>query len=106
MGSRHKGSRNGGFDAFNNAMVKILKPDNIQFPDLTDFEIRIPKGGSTNALTECFITWTDGARAFKTRGVHANQVFAGVNAMMRMLNMTVQSKVAGESPSEPLERPE
>ena len=100
------GSGNGGFDAFNDAMKKILKPDNIQFPELTDFEIRIPKGGSTNALTECFITWNDGGRTFKTRGVHANQVFAGVNAMMRMLNMTVQSKTVGESYSQPLERPE
>jgi D-citramalate synthase len=100
------GSGNGGFDAFNDAMKKILKPDDIQFPELTDFEIRIPKGGSTNALTECFITWNDGGRTFKTRGVHANQVFAGVNAMMRMLNMTVQSKTACESYSQPLERPE
>ena len=100
------GSGNGGFDAFNDAMKKILKSDNVQFPELTDFEIRIPKGGSTNALTECFITWNDGGRTFKTRGVHANQVFAGVNAMMRMLNMTVQSKTVGESYSQPLERPE
>ena len=100
------GSGNGGFDAFNNAMKKILNPDDIQFPELTDFEIRIPKGGSTNALTECFITWNDGTRTFKTRGVHGNQVFAGVNAMIRMLNLTVQSRTADESRSEPLERPE
>ena len=97
---------NSGFYAFNDAMKRILKPENNQFPELTDFEIRIPKGGSTNALTECFITWNDGGRTFKTRGVHANQVFAGVNAMMRMLNMTVQSKTADESYSQPLERPE
>jgi len=100
------GSGNGGFDAFNNAMKKILDPDEVQFPELTDFEIRIPKGGSTNALTECFITWDDGKRTFKTRGVHANQVFAGVNAAVRMLNMVMQSKTAGEGSSEPLERPE
>jgi hypothetical protein len=51
-------------------------------------------------------TLRDGERTFKTRGVHGNQVFAGVNAMMRMLNMTVQSKTAGESYSQPLEHPE
>jgi D-citramalate synthase len=102
----HKGSGsgNGGFDAFNNAMKRILKPDNVQFPDLADFEIRIPKGGSTNALTEGFITSNDGVWTFKTPGVHANQVFVGVNATMRMLNMTVQSKAAGEFDSQPLER--
>ena len=101
------GSGNGGFDAFNNAMKTILDPDEVQFPELTDFEIRIPKGGSTNALTECFITWNDGKRTFKTRGVHVNQVFAGVNATVRMLNMIMQSNLEGEE-SHPysLESPE
>jgi D-citramalate synthase len=58
--NKASGSGNGGFDAFNDAMKKILNTDDVQFPELTDFEIRIPKGGSTNALTECFITWNDG----------------------------------------------
>jgi D-citramalate synthase len=88
-------------------MKTILDPDEVQFPELTDFEIRIPKGGSTNALTECFITWNDGKRTFKTRGVHVNQVFAGVNATVRMLNMIMQSNLEGEE-SHPysLESPE
>jgi D-citramalate synthase len=33
------------------------------------------------------ITWRDGSRTFRTRGVNANQVFAGINATLRMLNM-------------------
>ena len=100
------GSGNGGFDAFNNAMKNILDPKEVQFPQLTDFQIRIPKGGSTNALTECFITWNDGKRTFRTRGVHANQVFAGVNATVRMLSTMMQAKMQGEGNSEPLQRPE
>tara|TARA_B100000686_G_scaffold139957_1_gene147337 strand:- start:24201 stop:25763 length:1563 start_codon:yes stop_codon:yes gene_type:complete len=99
------GSGNGGFDAFNNAMKKVLDSDIFLFPELTDFEIRIPKGGNTNALTECFITWNDGQRTFRTRGVHANQVFAGVNATVRMLNIKY-AKANGEQELGPLQRPE
>jgi D-citramalate synthase len=87
-GEVHKssGSGNGGFDAFIDAVRKVL-PDRLEFPELVDYELRIPKGGSTSALTEVLITWSDGARTFRTRGVNANQVFAGVNATLRMLNM-------------------
>ena len=100
---KSSGFGNGGFDAFTNAMKKLLEPNGFCFPELADFEIRIPKGGSTNALTECFITWNDGKRTFKTRGVHANQVFAGVNATVRMLNMTMQSQKIDEEFFEPPE---
>lgn len=87
-GEVHKaaGSGNGGFDAFIDAIRKVL-PDGFEFPELIDYELRIPRGGSTGALTEVFITWQDGARAFRTRGVNTNQVFAGVYATLRMLNI-------------------
>ncbi len=98
-------SGNGGFDAFIKAMKKVLEPDGFVFPELADFEIRIPKGGHTSALTECFITWDDDGREFKTRGVHANQVFAGVNAALRMLNMKMRQEAPGGE-SGPLEQPE
>ena len=100
------GSGNGGFDAFIKAMEKVLEPEGFVFPDLTDFEIRIPKGGHTSALTECFISWDDNGRRFKTRGVHANQVFAGVNAAMRMLNVKMRQQDAPEGESQPLQQPE
>ena len=94
-------SGNGGFDAFIKSIKKILEPDGFKFPELQDFEIRIPKGGHTNALTECFITWEDEmGRKFKTRGVHANQVFAGVNAAMSMLNMTIIQQNSAKHKSE------
>jgi D-citramalate synthase len=80
------GSGNGGFDAFIDAIRRVL-PDGFRFPTLMDYELRIPRGGSTSALTEVLITWDDGGRTFRTRGVNANQVFAGVDATVRMLNL-------------------
>jgi hypothetical protein len=47
------GSGNGGFDAFTNALGKLLKKHDLALPELTDYEVRIPKGGRTDALTEC-----------------------------------------------------
>lgn len=83
------GNGNGGFDAFNNALARIVKRQGLALPALVDYEVRIPKGGRTDALTECTITW-DGERGhFKTRGVHSNQVFAAIGATMRMLNLVI-----------------
>ncbi|MEN8166918.1 MAG: alpha-isopropylmalate synthase regulatory domain-containing protein [Pseudomonadota bacterium] len=81
------GIGNGGFDAFMNAIGKVLKRHDIPLPRLADYEVRIPKGGKTNALTEARITWDSEQGTFKTRGVHSNQVFAAMNATIRMLNM-------------------
>ena len=81
------GIGNGGFDAFMNAIGKVLKRHEITRPKLADFEVRIPKGGRTNALTEATITWESEQGTFKTRGVHSNQVFAAMNATIRMLNI-------------------
>ncbi len=80
------GSGNGGFDAFVHAIRKVFPPG-FDFPELVDYELLIPKGGSTSALTEVFITWRDGTRTVRTRGVSPNQVLAGVGATLRMLNM-------------------
>lgn len=82
------GSGNGGFDAFINAIKKILSPRGYQLPDLIDYEIRIAKGGNTNALTECIVNWKGkNNKTIMTRGVHANQVFAGVLATLRLINI-------------------
>ncbi len=88
-GERYKatGSGNGGFDAFINAIRVILDQTEIIFPELIDYQIRIPKGGTTSALVECLITWETDGRRYRTRGVDANQVFAGIKAAIRMINM-------------------
>lgn len=81
------GSGNGGFDAFMDAITRILEAQNFTMPQLVDYEVHIPRGGHTDALTECIITWESGERDFKTRGVDANQVLAAVKATLRMINL-------------------
>jgi D-citramalate synthase len=81
------GGGNGGYDAFMIAVKKVLDKRKITFPKLIDYETKIPKGGKTSALVDCIITWHDGERNFKTRGVHSDQVVAAVEATMKMLNL-------------------
>ncbi len=88
------GSGNGGFDAFNHALAKVVKKQGINLPELLDYEVRIPKGGRTDALTECTITWSTDHGELKTRGVHANQVFAAIGATLRMLNILIHRQLA------------
>jgi (R)-citramalate synthase len=137
------GSGTGGFDAFNKALGVITEREGLTLPRLVDYEVRIPKGGRTDALVECTITWAHrgspgappppgpatapGSEApgypqgqvpelgklagryvagkpqgeFKTRGVHANQVFASIGATMRMLNLVVHwSLQAADRPTD------
>jgi D-citramalate synthase len=86
------GSGNGGFDAFISAMKKVLDEVEFIFPELVDFELRIPPGGKTSALTECSVTWADGDEQFTTRGVNTNQVLAGIGATLRMINLRMHNK--------------
>ncbi len=86
------GSGNGGFDAFIDAINKIMKLHNYTLPALLDFEVRIPKGGHTNALTECVITWNCEKKTRRTRGVHSNQVFAAVLAALRLINIELHEQ--------------
>lgn len=91
---KSSGSGNGGFDAFIVAIKKVLNEAGMsfEFPELIDYQIRIPKTGHSSALTECFITWREGNHTTKTRGVSANQVFAGISATLRMLNMKLHQR--------------
>ena len=84
---RMAGIGNGGFDAFMHAIGKVLKKYDVALPKLVDFEVRIPRGGKTNALTEATIAWEIDGRSYNTRGIHYNQVFAAINATMRMINI-------------------
>ncbi len=88
------GAGNGGFDAFINAVGKLFKPDYYVLPKLEDFEVRIPRGGNTNALTECIITWRTKHKSIKTRGVHSNQVFAAILATTRVINLQLHELAA------------
>jgi len=88
------GSGNGGFDAFSMAIEAIMQKVGFDFPSLQNYQVRIPPGGKTSALTESFITWQQDNKTFRTRGVSSNQVFAGVQATMRMLNKLLHEKIA------------
>ena len=87
------GSGNGGFDAFSMAIQAIMQQVDFDYPNLENYQVRIPPGGKTSALTESFITWRQGEQTFRTRGVSSNQVFAGVQATMRMLNKLLHEKL-------------
>ena len=89
------GTGNGGFDAFIDAVNQVLVNKQYELPRLVDYEIRIPRGGETNALTECIITWQSGGKNIRTRGVHANQVYASVNAALRLINLQLHERQTG-----------
>jgi D-citramalate synthase len=87
------GFGNGGFDAFMSALTKPLASAKLTLPVLADFEVRIPPGGETSALTECFISWIDvDGKTLRTRGVSSNQVFAAIQATLRMLNIKLHQQ--------------
>lgn len=91
------GSGNGGFDAFMDAIGKVMAKLDYTLPELVDYEVRIPKGGHTYALTECIITWQCGEAKQRTRGVHANQVFAAVFATLRIINIQLHDRKVNKS---------
>lgn len=91
------GVGNGGFDAFIDAIHKAMAPLHYKLPELLDYEVRIPKGGHTSALTECIITWECEEQSVKTRGVHSNQVFAAILATLRIINLQLHERVSDDS---------
>jgi D-citramalate synthase len=98
-GDKHQstGAGSGGFDAFIDAIGKVLDTYGYILPTLADYEIRIPKGGHTSALTECVITWDCGGEFRKTRGVHVNQVFSGILATIKLINIQLHEMAAASA---------
>jgi (R)-citramalate synthase len=76
----------GQYDAFMNALKRIYSRKNLTLPDLTDYAVRIPTGGRTDALCETIITWKTGTREFKTRGLDSDQTVSAIKATQKMLN--------------------
>ncbi len=58
-----------------------------------------PRGGHTDALTECVITWDCNGQEIKTRGVHSNQVFAGILAALRIINLQLHERATAQGMS-------
>lgn len=78
----------GQYDAFVKALRMIYK-DNLdkQFPILENYAVSIPPGGRTDALVQAVITWRNGSRSFRTRGLDADQTEAAIKATIKMLNI-------------------
>lgn len=77
----------GQYDAFMNAIKKIYKQKKLELPLLTDYAVRIPPGGKTDALCETVITWNRNSKEFKTRGLDSDQTVSAIKATQKMLNI-------------------
>lgn len=76
----------GQYDAFMNALKKVYSLKKWELPILTDYVVRIPPGGKSDALCETIITWDFKGREFKTRGLDSDQTVAAIKATQKMLN--------------------
>jgi len=80
----------GGFDALMNSLERIASRVGYNLPSLVDYQITIPPGGKTDALVQCIITW-EGKPQIVTKGVNSDQLLAGAEAAVKMLNhLTLQ----------------
>ncbi len=77
----------GQYDAFMNALKKIYRQRKLELPVLTDYAVRIPPGGKSDALCETVITWSYQGREFKTRGLDSDQTVSAIQATQKMLNI-------------------
>lgn len=76
----------GGYDAFMKALSAAASEVGVKLPFLTDYEVRIPPGGSTDALVETTISWSMEGREFRTIGIDSDQMVAAIKATEKMLN--------------------
>lgn len=77
----------GQYDAFMNALKKVYRKMKQALPILTDYAVRIPPGGKSDALCETIITWNFNNKEFKTRGLDSDQTVSAIIATQKMLNL-------------------
>lgn len=78
----------GQYDAFVKALRKIYKVSlDRTFPVLENYSVTIPPGGRTDALVQTVITWRNGDKTIRTRGLDADQTEAAIKATFKMLNI-------------------
>ena len=81
-------SGDGQYDAFVKALRNIYKVKlGKTFPKLDNYQVTIPPGGRTDALVQTVITWREGDRIWRTRGLDADQTEAAIKATLKMINM-------------------
>ena len=78
----------GQYYAFVKALRKIYRDNlNRTFPTLANYAVTIPPGGRTDALVQTVITWQNGDKQLRTRGLDADQTEAAIKATFKMLNI-------------------
>ncbi|HWI91750.1 MAG TPA: alpha-isopropylmalate synthase regulatory domain-containing protein [Flavisolibacter sp.] len=77
----------GQYDAFMNALKKVYRQRKTELPVLTDYAVRIPPGGKSDALCETIITWSHAGKEFKTRGLDSDQTVSAIKATQKMMNL-------------------
>lgn len=78
----------GQFDAFVRAIRHIYRQKlGRTFPWLTNYAVTIPPGGRTDALVQTAISWEYEGKAYRTRGLDADQTEAAIKATIKMLNL-------------------
>ena len=82
-----KGSGDGQFDAFINAIKKIYTLNKFILPELIDYSVTIPPGSNSDALCETFITWKNNKKEFITRGLDSDQTVSAIKSTEKMLNI-------------------
>jgi len=83
----------GQYDAFMKALWNIYDRLGRRHPKLTDYVVKIPPGGKTDALVETNISWDWEGRGFKTRGVDSDQTEAAIKATVKMLNLIENQRI-------------
>ena len=87
----------GQYDAFMKALWKIYDRLGRRHPRLTDYVVKIPPGGKTDALVETTITWDFDGKGFRTRGIDSDQAEAAIKATVKMLNLIENKLIENES---------
>ena len=82
-----KGTGDGQFDAFINAIRKIYSENDLKLPKLIDYSVTIPPGSNSDALCETFITWKTEEKEFITRGLDSDQTVSAIKSTEKMLNI-------------------
>lgn len=77
----------GQYNAFMNALWSIYDKLGKKHPILTDYMVRIPPGGRTDAIVSTTIFWNSDGYEFKTRGIDSDQTEAAIKATVKMLNI-------------------
>jgi D-citramalate synthase len=77
----------GQYDAFMKALSIIFEKHGKILPVLTDYAVRIPPGGDSDALCETIITWSNAGKELITRGLDSDQTVSAIKATQKMLNL-------------------